>query len=130
MINNPYQQYSNTQAMTATPGELTLMLYNGAIRFMKQAITNMEEKKIAETHNYLLRTQDIYSELLSGLDMKNEISHQLAPLYDFMKRQLIDANFKKDVQMVREVLELTEGLRDTWAQAIKLARGGQQASGN
>lgn len=122
MAYNPYQSYSNTQAMTANPGELTLMLYNGAIRFLKQAVAAIEEKNIQMSNNYMQKTQNIIIELMTTLNMDYEVSHNLWALYDFMRAHLIEANIHKDAGKVQEVIELLEDLRNTWAEAIKLAR--------
>jgi len=130
MVNNPYQTYSNTQAMTATPGELTLMLYNGAIRFLKQAKSAIEEKQIEQGNNFLLKSQNIIIELMTTLDMSYEVSQNLWDLYDFMRRHLVEANLKKDPRRVQDVIELLEDLRNTWAEAIKLVRAEKAVGAN
>lgn len=122
MANNPYQAYANTQATTATPGELTLMLYNGAIRFMKQAISALDKQDVNQSHKNLVKSQDIILELMSTLNMDYPISNNLMSLYDFMHRQLVQSNVSKNAKLVQEVLELTEELRDTWVQVIKQSR--------
>jgi flagellar protein FliS len=122
MLNNPYQTYHTTQAMTASPGELTLMLYNGAIRFLKLAKQAMESQNVQETHNSLCRVHDILHELMATLKPEYPISKQLMSLYEFMVRHLLQASLKKDPSMVQEVVELLEDLRNTWSEAIKIAR--------
>ena len=122
MKNNPYQSYNNAQVMTATPGELTLLLYNGAIRFMKLALQAMEDKKVEQSHKNLIKTQDIIYELMSTLKMEYEISANLMALYEFMNSQLVQANVKKETKPVQDVLDLMTDLRDTWVEAIKRAR--------
>ena len=122
MINNPYQAYNNTSVMTAAPAELTLMLYNGAIRFTKLAKSAMDEKKIEEVNTFIQKTQNILNELMSTLKMEYSISSNLLSLYDFMYRHLIQANIKKDKKMLQEVIELLEDLRDTWSEAMKAVR--------
>ena len=118
MINNPYQSYNNAQVMTATPGELTLMLYNGCIRFLKQAKAAMEQKQVQETNTNITRAQNIITELMSTLRMEYEISKNLMELYQFMQRHLLMASLKK----VQDIIELMEDLRNTWQEAVKLAR--------
>lgn len=125
MMNNPYQKYSNAQAMTAAPGELTLMLYNGAIRFLKQALTAMEQKQIEQTNKYLLKAQDIVSELMATLNMDYPISKNMMALYDFMNHSLIQANLSKESKPVHDVIGLLEDLRDTWSEVLKLNRAQQ-----
>ena len=122
MINNPYQSYNNAQVMTATPGELTLMLYNGCIRFLKQAKAAMEQKQVQETNTNITRAQNIITELMSTLRMEYEISKNLMELYQFMQRHLLMASLKKESQKVQDIIELMEDLRNTWQEAVKLAR--------
>lgn len=125
---NPYQQYQEQSIKTASPGELTLMLYNGCIKFINQAKQFIEQKDIEKANNAIIRAQDIIQELLVTLNMGYEISKNLAALYDFMYRRLIDANISKDVEALDEVLDLVTELRDTWKEVIKKTR--QQVFGN
>ncbi|MDW7674420.1 MAG: flagellar export chaperone FliS [Bacillota bacterium] len=121
-LNNPYQQYQQNNVYTATPGELTLMLYNGAIKFLKQAKVAIEEKNIEEANNKICRVQDILAELMSSLNMDIEISNNLYALYDFMNNRLIEANIKKESKMIDEVEGMLVELRDTWKEVIKINR--------
>lgn len=118
---NPYQQYQQNAIMGASKGELTLMLYNGAIKFIKQGIKQIEEKNIEGAHHAIIRVQEIISYLNETLNMEYELSSNLSALYVFVKQHLIDANMKKDKVMLGEVLGIIEGLRDAWAQGIKLS---------
>jgi len=122
MINNPYKAYSNAQAMTATPEDLTLMLYNGALRFLTKGMAAIDEKNIEQANHNILKSQDIVLELMSTLKMEYEVSKNLMALYDFMYRHLVEANLKKEKQHLQEVYELMEQLRDTWSEAMKIAR--------
>jgi flagellar biosynthetic protein FliS len=119
---NPYQQYQEQSIMTASPGELTLMLYNGCIKFIKQAKLYIEEKDIEKANNAIIRAQDIIYELMSTLNMDYEISNNMMALYDYMNRRLIDANISKDIKVLDEVLNLTVEFRDTWMEVIKKTR--------
>lgn len=123
--NTAYQQYQNSMVNTASPQELTLMLYNGLIKFLLLSIQSIEEQSIEKVNNNIVRAQDIITEFMSTLDMNYEVSSGLFSLYDYMKRRLIEANIKKDKAIIEEVLGFAEELRDTWAQAMKLAK--QQA---
>lgn len=120
--NAAYQQYQNNMVNTATPQELTLMLYNGLIKFLNLTIQGMEERSIEKANNNIVRAQDIIIEFMSTLDMDYEISGGLFSLYDYMNNRLVEANIKKDKAIVEEVLGYAEELRDTWAQAMKLAK--------
>ncbi len=120
--NNNYNQYQQNMINTATPADLTMMLYNGLVRFIKLAEQSLEEKNIEKTSNYIIRSQDIITEFMCTLDMRYDISNNLMALYDYMKRRLVEANIKKDKEILAEVRGFAEELRDTWAQAMKLAK--------
>lgn len=122
MMNNPYKAYSNAQAMTATPEDLTLMLYNGALRFLTKGMAAIDEKNIEQANHTILKVQDIVLELMSTLKMEYAVSKDLMALYDFMYRHLVQANLKKDKKSLQDVYELMEQLRDTWSEAMKIAR--------
>ena len=122
---NPYKQYQQSVVNTSTPQELTLMLYNGLIKFLKLTAQSIEEKSTEKSNYNIGRAQDILEEFMSTLNMDYDISNNLYSLYDFMYWRLVDANIKKDKTMVEEVIVFAEELRDTWAQAMKLAKGQQ-----
>lgn len=122
---NPYKQYQQNVVNTSTPQELTLMLYNGLIKFLKLAAQSIEGNNTEKSNNNISRAQDILEEFMSTLNMDYDISNNLYSLYDFMYWRLVDANIKKDKTMVEDVIGFAEELRDTWAQAMKLAKGQQ-----
>ena len=122
---NAYKQNSVT---TASPGELTLMLYNGCLKFLTKAKKAIEDKNIEERNNNIQRAQAIIYELMSTLNMDIEISKEMLPLYDYMTRRLTDANFKNDIAIIEEVEGLVTEFRDTWKEVIKITRQ-QQFSG-
>lgn len=121
-LNKAYNQYKENSIFTASPEELTLMLYNGLVRFIMQAQKAIEGGNIEKAHTSICRAQDIVQEFIASLDIKYEVSQSLMLLYDYMYRQLIDANIKKDKDILEEVLGFARELRDTWTQAMKLAR--------
>lgn len=120
---NPYKQYQQNVVNTSTPQELTLMLYNGLIKFLKLSAQSIEEKNTEKSNYNIGRAQDILEEFMSTLNMDYDISNNLYSLYDFMYWRLVDANIKKDKTMVEDVIGFAEELRDTWVQAMKLAKG-------
>ncbi len=122
MVNNGYNQYKESSVYTATPEELTLMLYNGLVKFIMLAQSAIDEKNIERANNSIIRAQDIVREFQVTLDMKYEVSKQLDSIYDYMNRRLIQANIKKDKDILEEVLGMAKDLRDTWTQAMKLAK--------
>lgn len=112
------QKYQNNQATTATPGELTLMLYNGAIKFIKQTKMAIQENKIDKANEFNLRVQDIISELVITLNRSYPISEQLLIMYDYMNRRMIEANINKDGSILDEVEDLFAQFRDTWKEVM------------
>lgn len=124
---NAYKQNSVT---TASPGELTLMLYNGCLKFLQKAKLAIQEKNIQERNMNLQKAQAIISELMSTLNMDIEISKQMLPLYEYMNRRLIEANIQKDVAIIEEVEGLVTEFRDTWKEVIRINRQQQFGQGN
>jgi flagellar protein FliS len=108
--------YQQTAIGTQSKGRLIVMLYDGAIKFMKLAIREMEAGNYAAKGRYINRAQDILNELNAILDMDGggDISQNLRKLYLFMNRRLSEANAKRDPQMVREVITLMEELNQSW----------------
>jgi flagellar protein FliS len=113
---NPYRVYRETQIQTASGLELVVLLYNGAIKFLKQAAQAIQEKQVVPAHNALIRAQDIISELRVTLnhDAGGEIARALDQLYEYMNRRLMEANLHKELAPVQEVTQMLEELRDTW----------------
>lgn len=122
MIQPAAQSYKQNQVDTSSPEELTLMLYGGAITFTKKAKQAISDKNLNQAHQFITRVQDIIDELIITLDRKYPISAQLLALYDYLKRRLIEANISKDVTILDEVEGFLMEFRDTWKQAIVLAR--------
>jgi flagellar secretion chaperone FliS len=128
LTNNAYSKYKENSVFTASPEELTLMLYNGLVKFIMQAQKAIEENDLQKAHNSIVRAEDIISEFQATLDKRYEISNSLSLIYDYMNRRLVEANIKKDKDILEEVIYFAKELRDTWAQAIKIAKqqGGEQ----
>ncbi|MCQ4925574.1 flagellar export chaperone FliS [Tissierella carlieri] len=112
-------QYKQNAVLTATPEELTLMLYDGAIKFMNIGKYSIENKDMEKAHSSLLRAQDIILELNYSLDMNYDVSKGLRTLYDFVLTKLIDANINKDSKAIEEALTVVNDMRDTWKEVIK-----------
>ena len=125
---NAYNAYKQNSVTTASPGELTLMLYNGCLKFLAKAKVAMNEKNISEKNFNLQKAQAIISELMSTLNMDYPISKQMLSLYKYMNRRLVEANIKNDVAIIDEVEGLVTEFRDTWKEVIKITR--QQQYGN
>lgn len=114
------QLYQQKQIQTQSPENLVTLLYDGAIRFITQAIRAIEQNDFEQTNYYLGRAEDIFTELMVTLDREagGEIAANLYELYDFMYRWLVQANVKKDPAMMHQVEILIRELRDTWEEAI------------
>ncbi len=112
-------QYKQNSIATATPEELTLLLYNGAIKYMNIAKIKIDEKNIQEKNSALIRAQDIISELNYSLDMEYEISENLRALYNFVLEKLIDANLENNTEYIDEALIIVKDMRETWVEVIK-----------
>ncbi|MGI6776700.1 MAG: flagellar export chaperone FliS [Acetivibrionales bacterium] len=121
-LNKSYNQYVKNSIYTSTPEELTLMLYNGLIKFIMQACVAIDEKGYDKASSSIIRAQDIINEFQSTLDKHYQVSERLALIYDYMYRRLVDANIKKDKVILEEVLGYAKELRNTWAEAMKIAK--------
>jgi len=115
-------QYQEKTVNAARPEELTLMLYNGLIKFIGRAKEEIERKDYEAAHNTLVRCQDIVFEFQFTLNMDYKVSENLMLLYDYLYNRLIEANAKKDTQILDEVSGFAVDLRDTWLDAAKQAR--------
>ncbi|WP_433922013.1 flagellar export chaperone FliS [Paenibacillus taichungensis] len=123
MINSPYQKYQQAQAQTASKPKLLIMLYDGAIRFVKSGIEGIEQRNYEKANNSLCKAQRIINELISSLDFSYAISNDLIRVYEYMLHLLIESNVQKNVSKAEEVLEYLVDLRDTWVEASKSVGG-------
>ena len=128
MVNNAAEAYKRQQVMTATPEALTLMLYNGALRFMKEGLELWRPRSGSIGNNSLQKAQKIILEFQATLKMEYDISKQLMPLYDYVYNGLVEANMKSKPEKVTECMDIIRELRDAWAQAMKTARQERGAS--
>ncbi|MCL2603237.1 MAG: flagellar export chaperone FliS [Defluviitaleaceae bacterium] len=125
---NPYTKMQDDAIMSASKEELTLMLYEGGIKFCNQALAALEKKDIPKANDLILRVQDIVREFQITLNHDYPIARQFDNLYDYMHRKLVEANFRKDAVVLNEVLGMFRSFRDTWKEAMKLARTGAAAN--
>ena len=123
MINSPYQKYQQAQAQTASKPKLLIMLYDGAIRFVKSGIEGIEQRDYEKANNSLCKAQGIVNELISSLDFSYTISNDLIRVYEYMLHLLIESNVHKNVAKAEEVLEYLVDLRETWVEASKSVGG-------
>ena len=122
--NQGYAAYGNSKILTASPAELTLMLYDGAIKFANIAIVAIEKKDIEKAHNNIMKAENIIIEFQSTLDHKYPVAKDFDTVYTYLLRRLRDANLKKDKEILEEVLGHLRTMRDTWKEVIaKTANG-------
>lgn len=128
-MTKPYQNYIRQEVEGATKGKLVLLLYDGAIKFMRLAVLAIEEGKVPDAHNNIMKAQNIIYELMSSLNMDaGEISQNLLRLYDFMIWSLIEANKSKDKTKVESVVSIMTELREAWKSVVEQEeRGGAAA---
>jgi len=113
------QSYQNNSVNTASGPQLTLMLYNGCIRFINQGIKALEKNDYELKNKQLQRAQDIIRELMITLDPEVEISKQMMSLYDYILHLLQEGNIKNNLEQINEALGLITEFRDTWKDAMK-----------
>lgn len=121
---NGYAAYKNNRVLTASPAELTLMLYEGAIRFCNIAIQGIKENDIEKAHNNILRADAIIENFEVTLDTKYEVSKDFEKVYAYIRQRLAWANVKKDDKVLEEVLMHLRTLRDTWKEVMKITNNG------
>lgn len=121
-INNPLQSYQQNSVNTASPGELTLMLFNGCLKFIVKGRKAIEDGNAEEKNTNLLKAQNIIRELMVTLKMDYAVSKDMMTLYDFIHHRLIDANTNNDLVALNEAEELVSDFRNTWKEAIQINR--------
>ncbi len=119
---NAAEAYKRQQVLTATPEALTLMLYNGCLKFINEGMEALEQKDYETTNTSLQKAQNIISEFRVTLNMDYEISHQLFPLYNYVYDRLVEGNLKSDPKQLEEARNIITELRDAWVLAMKKAR--------
>ena len=114
-----YGQYNNSKVLTASPAELTLMLYEGAIKFCNIAIIAVEQKDIQKAHTNIQKTEKIIDYFRQTLDMSYPVAEDFERVYSYLGRRLIEANIKKDKEILEEVNTHLRSMRDTWKEVMK-----------
>ena len=119
---NAYAQYNNSKVLTASPGELTLMLYEGAIKFCNIAIVAVEAKDIEKAHIHITKVEKIIDYLRQTLDMKYAVAQDFERIYSYLSQRLVEANIKKDKEILEEVSGHLRSVRDTWKEVMQICR--------
>ena len=131
MFNNAARSaeiYRRQQVMTASPAELTLMLYNGAIKFTNEAIKGIQTKDYEQKNVNCIKAQNIISEFQVTLKMEYDFSQTWMALYDYIKRCLVEGNIRNDAIKLEEAKELITEFRNTWVEIMKINQA-EQAEG-
>ena len=119
---NAYAQYNNNKVMTASPAELTLMLYEGAIKFCNLAEAGIESKDIQKAHTNIIKVEKIIDYLRQTLDMKYEVAQDFERIYSYLSERLVEANIKKDLEILKEVNMHLHAVRDNWKEVMKAVK--------
>ena len=122
LANQGYAAYANNKIMTASPAELTLMLYEGAIKFANLAIAGIEEKDIQKAHTNILKVERIIEEFQATLNHKYPVAKDFDNVYNYLLIRLKEANVKKDKEIMEEVLKHLRTMRDTWKEVMRTGR--------
>lgn len=117
-LNQAYQQYNKNKIMTASPAELTLLLYEGAIKFCNIAIVAMEQGDIEKTHNNIKKVENIIMEFQATLNHDYPVAEDFDRVYRYIYDLLIEANIKKDKEVLERALNELRGMRDTWKEVM------------
>ncbi len=117
-----YNAYQQNKIATASPADLTLMLYEGAIKFCNIAIAGVEQNDIQKAHTNIKKVEAIIVEFRSTLDFKYEVAKDFDNVYAYLYDRLVEANIKKDKEILEEVLGHLRGMRDTWKEVMVRAK--------
>ena len=127
MVNNGYNQYLRSKIMTASKAELTLMLYDGAIKFCNMGIMCIEKKDIPGANTNIKKTEAILEEFMATLNYKYPVAQDFKNVYEYLYDRLVQANLKKDTEILKEVLEHLREMRDTWKEVMRTANAPKTA---
>lgn len=120
MTPNMTLAYKNNTIQTASPAELTLMLYDGAIKFCNIALAGMEQNDIQKTNTNIIKAEKIIVEFRATLDFKYPVAKDFDVVYDYIYRRLVEANIKKDPEILNDALKYIREMRDTWKEVMRL----------
>lgn len=119
---NAYTQYNRNKVLTASPAELTLILYDGAIKFCNMGIVGIEQKDIQKAHDNIIKAQKIIDYFRQTLDMSYPVAEDFDRVYEYIGRRLVEANVKKDAEILQEARDHLSTMRDTWKEVMKKNR--------
>ena len=124
---NPFAEYTTNKILTASPAEVTLMLYEGAIKFCNIAISAIGQKDMEKAHTNIIKAERIIEEFRNTLDHKYEVAEDFDRIYVYLLQRLLEANMKKDPEILEEVNTHLRSVRDTWKEVMKRCNEKKQA---
>lgn len=119
MTTNPYAQYQNSKILTASPAELTLMLYDGAIKFGNIAVQAMNDKDVQKAHTNIVKVERIIEEFRSTLNRDYPVAQDFDNVYVYLLQRLLECNIKKDPEIMEEIITHLRSMRATWVEVMK-----------
>ncbi len=119
-LNKAYAAYASNKILTASPAELTLMLYEGAIKFANIAMAAMENNDVKKAHNNVIKVRNIILEFQSTLNYSYPVSQDFNNVYEYLKFRLTEANLHKEPEIMEEILGHLRTMRDTWKEVMEL----------
>ncbi|EPG76035.1 flagellar protein FliS [Leptospira fainei serovar Hurstbridge str. BUT 6] len=119
------EQYKSNEISTVSQGRLIVMLYEGAIRFLNVAMENNTPRKYDVVNNNILKAQDIVTELMLALNLEDggEVANNLLGIYVYVKKRLLEANMRKDSEIMKEIIKYLEDLKNAWDEVEKKEKG-------
>lgn len=114
--------YQNNSVTTASPADLTLMLYEGAIKFCNMALDGLRTNDREKANNNIIKAEKIIVEFRATLDFKYPVAKDFDVVYDYIYRRLVEANIKKDEKILSEALRYIREMRDTWKEVMNITR--------
>ena len=122
VIGNPYAQYQNSKVLTASPAELTLMLYEGIIKFINIGILAIGEKDYEKANINIMKAERIVDHLNGTLNHKYPVAKDFENIYKCIMDALLQGNIKKDTAELERALEYSRMIRDTWKEVMRINR--------
>ena len=119
---NAINHYKNSSVKTASPARLTLMLYDGAVKFCNIALESINNGDVSTANTNIIKAEKIIVELRATLDMKYPVAKEFDRVYDYIYRRLVEANMKKDKDILNEALKHIKTMRDTWKEVMRINR--------
>lgn len=123
---NPYAKYQDSKILTASPAELTLMLYEGIIKFTNIGITAIENREFQKANANILKAERIVDHLSATLNDKYPVTKDFLNIYDCIMQALIQGNMRKDIAELERALEYARMIRDTWKEVMKISEKGNK----